>query len=133
MSTLPQSFLALDFGLVRIGLAYGTRLLRVARPLKTLHAPTERERFAGIAAAIQDWGPEALVVGVPCHPDGQAHAMTQRCERLARQLQGRFNLPVFKVDERYSSVEAARERPDVPLDAAAAAVILQQFLDRLDR
>jgi len=67
------------------------------------------------------------VVGVPCHPDGAAHDNTLRAQRFARQLRGRFRLPVHEVDERYTTVEAsARGASD--LDAASAAIILEQFL-----
>jgi putative Holliday junction resolvase len=66
---------------------------------------------------------------VPFHPDGAPHENTQRAQRFARQLQGRTGLPVHLVDERYSTVEAASDGAR-DLDAAAAAVILQQFLDQ---
>ncbi len=68
----------------------------------------------------------ALAVGIPLHPDGAPHAMTARCERFARQLEGRYGLPVVRVDERYSSAVVEHE---ADVDAAAAAVILQQWLD----
>ena len=75
---------------------------------------------------IDEWQPVALAVGIPRHPDGAPHAMTARCERFARQLEGRYRLPVARVDERYSSAVVEREGD---VDAAAAAVILQQWLD----
>ena len=72
----------------------------------------------------------ALVVGVPFHPDGAAHENTVRARRFARQLHGRFRLPVFEVDERYSTTEAhAQGARDA--DAAAACIILEQFLRNL--
>ena len=74
-----------------------------------------------------EWQPDALVVGVPTHPDGAAHDNTRRAKSFARQLHGRFRLPVHEVDERYTTVEAmAQGAGDV--DAAAAALILEQFL-----
>jgi len=76
---------------------------------------------------IDEWQPNALVVGVPFHPDGAPHDNTERARRFARQLHGRFGLPVHEVDERYSTTEAASDgAPD--LDAASAAIILNQFL-----
>jgi putative Holliday junction resolvase len=67
------------------------------------------------------------VVGVPFHPDGAPHENTERARRFARQLNGRFGLQVHEVDERYTTTEAsalgARD-----LDAASAAIILEQFL-----
>jgi putative Holliday junction resolvase len=65
------------------------------------------------------------VVGVPRHPDGEPHDNTRRAQRFARQLHGRFGLAVHEVDERYTTTEA-RGAQDV--DAAAAAIILEQFL-----
>ena len=70
--------------------------------------------------------PAQLAVGIPRHPDGAPHAMTARCERFARQLEGRYRLPVARIDERYSSAVVERA---ADVDAAAAAVILQQWLD----
>ena len=78
---------------------------------------------------MREWQPDALVVGVPFHPDGAPHANTQRAQRFARRLQGRTGLPVHEVDERYSTVAAQADGAH-DLDAAAAAVILQQFLDQ---
>jgi putative holliday junction resolvase len=70
------------------------------------------------------------VVGVPYHPDGAPHDNTARAKRFARQLEGRFKLPVHEVDERYSTTEAhAQGAADV--DAASAAIILEQFLRNL--
>lgn len=121
-----QSFLAFDFGSKRTGVASGNTLLGRARPLRTVVAEGGA-RFATIAALIDEWRPDALVVGVPRHPDGTAHENTRRAQRFARQLQGRFGLPVHEVDERYTTTEAlAAGAADA--DAAAAALILEQFL-----
>jgi putative Holliday junction resolvase len=124
-----QTFLAFDFGLKRTGVATGNRLLRRAQPLATLQAEGDA-RFAGVQARIGEWQPDALVVGIPFHPDGAAHENTARARRFARQLRGRFGLPVFEVDERYSTTEAlAAGARDA--DAAAACIILEQFLRSL--
>jgi len=125
----PQSFLAFDFGVRRVGVAVGNSMLRRAQPLKTVAAQGEA-RFAAIEALVHEWQPSALVVGVPFHPDGAAHENTQRARRFGRQLQGRFRLPVNEVDERYSSTEA-RADGAADVDAASAAVILDQFLREL--
>ncbi|MDY0743231.1 Holliday junction resolvase RuvX [Paucibacter sp. R3-3] len=123
-----NSFLAFDFGTKRIGVATGSRFSGQAEPLRSIagNAP-----FDAIAALIKEWQPDALVIGVPFHPDGAEHETTQRARRFGRQLHGRFRLPVHEVDERYTSVEAeSHGARDV--DAAAAALILEQFL-REDR
>ncbi len=124
-----QTFLAFDFGLKRTGVAAGNSLLRQASPLTTVAAEGDA-RFVPIGKLIADWRPDALVVGVPVHPDGTPHDNTRRAQRFARQLHGRFGLPVHEVDERYSTTEAAAGGAR-DLDAASAAVILDQFLRNL--
>lgn len=125
----PRRFLAFDYGTRRVGTATGNSLLREAQPLRTL-AQQGDARMVAIGQLIAEWQPDALVVGVPCHPDGAPHENTARARRFARQLHGRFRLPVHEVDERYSTVEAERGGA-ADVDAAAAAVILQQFLRSL--
>ncbi len=122
----PQSLMAFDYGLRRTGVATGQRLLGQARPLTTVTAEGNA-RFDRIAALVREWQPDALVVGVPRHPDGAEHENTQRARRFARQLHGRLRLPVFEVDERYSTVEVQAGGPVRDLDAAAAALILEQY------
>ncbi len=125
-----QTFLAFDYGLKRTGFASGNRLTGTATPRGTIAAEGEA-RFPKIAERIREWAPDALVVGVPFHPDGAPHENTLRAQKFARQLRGRFGLPVYEVDERYSTTEAhslgARDA-----DAAAAAIILEQFFRSLD-
>ena len=124
-----QSFLVIDLGLKRSGVAVGNRLLRSATPQATIRAEGDA-RFAQVAARLAEWQPDALVIGVPYHPDGASHENTARALKFARQLRGRFGLPVFEVDERYSTTEAlaggARDA-----DAASACIILEQFLRSL--
>lgn len=130
-ASVPRSFLAFDFGTQRIGVASGNTLLGHASALAVVDAAGEG-RFVAIAKLINTWQPDALVVGIPRHPDGQAHDMTQRAERFARQLEGRFGLPVSRVDERYSTVEATRQGATPrDIDARSAAVILDQHLGSL--
>lgn len=124
-----QMFLALDYGLKRTGVAVGNRLLRTATPQGTITAEGDA-RFARIAERLKEWQPDALVVGVPTHPDGGEHENTLRARKFARQLRGRFGLQVYEVDERYTTTEAhAQGARDA--DAAAAAIILEQFLRSL--
>ena len=119
------SFLAFDFGTKRVGVAGGNTLLKSAQPLRTVALEGD-ERFAAIGRLIDEWRPDALVVGVPFHPDGEPHDNTRRARRFARQLHGRFRLAVHEVDERYTTVDAlAAGATDA--DAAAAALILEQF------
>jgi putative Holliday junction resolvase len=127
--TAATSYLAFDFGLKRTGVATGNSLLRSASALTTIAAEGDT-RFERITKLIAEWQPDALVVGVPFHPDGAPHDNTRRAQRFARQLHGRYRLPVHEVDERYSTTEAiATGAADV--DAASAVVILDQFLKTL--
>ena len=124
-----QSFLAIDLGLKRSGVAVGNRMLRSATPQATIRAEGDA-RFAQVALRLAEWQPDALVIGVPYHPDGASHENTARALKFGRQLRGRFGLQVFEVDERYSTTEAlaggARDA-----DAASACIILEQFLRSL--
>jgi putative holliday junction resolvase len=125
-STAPRSYLSFDFSLRRVGVATGNGLTRTATPLLTLSDEGDA-RFAAIGKLIGEWRPDALVVGVPSHPDGTPHDNTERARRFARRLAGRFGLPVHEVDERWTTTEA-RSLGAADADAAAAALILEQFL-----
>ena len=123
------SFLAFDFGTRRVGVASGNTAFGQATPLTTLAAEGDA-RFDAIGRLVAEWQPDALVVGVPFHPDGAPHDNTRRAQRFARQLHGRFRLPVHEVDERWTTTEAlAAGAADA--DAAAATIILDQYLQSL--
>ena len=124
-----QTFLAFDFGLKRTGVAVGNRLTRTANAQATIVATAEK-RLCLIALRVKEWQPDALVVGVPFHPDGAAHENTARAQKFARQLRATFALPVFEVDERYSTTEAISSGAK-DADAASACIILEQFLRSL--
>ncbi len=131
--------LAFDFGEKRIGVAVGEQELQTAHPLATIHAEENARRFAAIAALVDEWRPVALVVGLPLHMDDSAHAMTARASRFARQLEGRFGLPVALVDERMTTREAsellrdagvAAKRQKPVRDQVAAQRILQSWFEQ---
>ncbi|MBC7601947.1 MAG: Holliday junction resolvase RuvX [Ramlibacter sp.] len=121
-----QTFLAFDYGLKRTGVAVGNRLLRTATAQPTIKAEGDA-RLAQAELRVKDWQPDALVVGVPFHPDGASHDNTLRARKFARQLRGRLKLQVYEVDERYSTTEALSGGARDP-DGGAACVILEQFL-----
>ena len=135
------TLLGFDFGLMRLGVAVGELETGQASALTTLSGEANAPRFAAIEELIAEWRPAALVVGIPTHLDGTPHEMTARCRRFANQLRGRYGLPVMESDERLSSAaaEAALEeagqrswRARKPmLDAVAAQIILQHFLDTI--
>lgn len=130
------TLLAFDYGEKRIGVAVGNVLMRQARALVVVPNRDRVYRFEAVGKLIGEWKPDALVVGLPCHPDGAPHEMTQLAKRFGNQLNGRFNLPVVWVDERYSSVAADLDMRESGVaaqmrDAEAARIILQQYLDGL--
>ena len=122
------TLMAFDFGERRIGVAIGNTLTGGARPLAVIAEERREARFARIEALITEWGPDRLVVGLPHYPDGTAHPFAPRCQRFANQLQGRFGLTVALVDERWTSALAPGQ---APIDAEAAAILLQGVLDTL--
>ncbi|KND55030.1 putative Holliday junction resolvase YggF [Candidatus Paraburkholderia kirkii] len=133
------TLLAFDYGEKRIGVAVGNTLTKHARALATLENRNREHRFLEVGRLLDEWKPDAVVVGMPMHPDGTPHEMSALAKRFGNQVNGRFNVPVQWVDERYSSVDAKadlRERADArgrfdDIDAEAARVILQQYLDGL--
>ena len=136
--TPSGTLLAFDFGEKRIGVAIGNTVSCTARPLTTLSEERNAQRFAAIAALIQEWQPAALIVGLPCNEDGSPHELTRLCRRFANRLKERYRLPVLQVDERYTSAVASsllkgagiRGIAQKPLlDQVAAQQILQSYLD----
>ena len=134
--------LAFDFGTRRIGVAVGNTLIRTAHPLATIAADDASHGFDAITALVDEWRPQQLIVGLPVHADGTAHAMTARSRAFARALERRYALPVALEDERYTSAVAHSaltkqrrgRRADRALrDQVAAQIILQAWLDRDDK
>ena len=120
--------MAFDYGTRRIGVAVGNTLTRLGQPIKTIAEASGDAVFKVIEGLLKEWQPNRLVVGLPCHPDGAEHAMSAKARRFGNQLQGRFQLPVEWVDERYSSA-VLEVNPDMRdnLDAESAALILEQY------
>jgi putative Holliday junction resolvase len=129
-----ETLLGFDFGEKKIGVAIGNTLTRHARPLEIIFSEIRDARFGRIAALLQEWQPQRVVVGLALDADGGEQPATARCRRFANQLNGRFGLAVELVDERGSSMEAQRMLgTNAPDDAMAAAVILQRYLDSLPK
>jgi putative holliday junction resolvase len=137
-----HTILAFDLGTRWIGVAVGDTETRLASPLGMFDAESPARRMAEIGALLREWRPERLVVGLPLSLEGAEHAMTRRARRFARQLEGRFRLPVDLADERLSSAaaesslrEAGRggRRHKQAIHALAAKIILQAYLDESPR
>jgi putative holliday junction resolvase len=123
-----RTVLAFDFGLKRIGVAVGEPELRTAHPLPPIAAPG----FDSIGKLLAEWRPAQIVVGLPVAEQGE-HPLAKKVERFARQLEGRFRLPVARVDERFTSVEAEsrlRGTKNRSVDSVAAQLILEQYFDQ---
>ena len=118
--------LAFDFGLKRIGVAVGEPQLGTAHPLPAVGD------FSQIQRLVEQWKPASLVVGLPTSAHGEPHKMTRQAEDFARRLERRFKLPVARVDERYTSVEAEHRLRGLKkkvIDSVAAQLILEQYFD----
>ncbi|MCP9760714.1 Holliday junction resolvase RuvX [Aquitalea sp. S1-19] len=135
---LAGTVLGFDFGERRIGVALGETLLGIAHPLITIDTLVTDERFAAIANLLAEWKPVALIVGLPTHADGTPHNMTRLATKFSNRLKARYGLPVFLVDERYTSEVAEsmlndaglRGRKQKPaLDQVAAQAILQSWFE----
>lgn len=121
-----RTILAFDFGLKRIGVAVGEPELRTAHPLPAV------SRFEEVEGLVTQWKPARLVVGLPTSAKGEPHAMTRQAEDFARRLERRFKLPVARVDERFTSVEAEHRLRGIKkkaVDSVAAQLILEQYFD----
>ncbi len=135
MSGQPRTFLCFDFGTKRIGIAVGQELTRTATALVTLNNPDGGPDWANITRLIDEWRPDALVVGLPLYLDGNESESSRLARRFGNRLAGRYNLPVFTADERLSSSEAEAilaaqghfEKADI--DKLAAQLILQSWLE----
>ncbi len=134
---MPEVYLGFDFGYKRIGVAVGQRLTESASPLTTLIAKQGIPNWDLIKNLINQWRPEALIVGLPTCIDNSELYTTEGARRFAQQLIKRFSLPVHLVDERLSTVEARqqlfvqggyRKLKSSEVDSIAACVILEQWL-----
>ncbi|MBO7483889.1 MAG: Holliday junction resolvase RuvX [Alphaproteobacteria bacterium] len=128
-----KTFLGIDYGTKRIGLALGNIAEKAARPFKIIHQLKELEDI------IPAKNVDAFVVGWPLQPDGTEGETCRQVKLFCERLIEKFGIPVFYVDERLSSKKSEEylrdslfmrpdKRKDI-LDAESARVILQQFLD----
>ena len=139
MPGTPETIIAFDFGLRRIGVAVGQQVTNSANPLETVHNGSDGPDWQRIEHLIKEWRPQRLIVGMPMHADGSPSETGQHARSFADEL-ARFERPVELVDERYSSVEAEaalkakreqglRGRIDkASIDSAAAMLIAERWL-----
>ncbi len=137
-STSPaQVFLGFDFGMRNIGVAVGQHLTKSASPLPPLLADHGQPNWDDITALINEWRPQALVVGVPLKMDNSEQRITAAARSFAKQLTDRYHLPAYEVDERLSTKEARQQifaaggykaLQKISIDSIAAKIILEQWL-----
>mgnify|MGYP000638645393 CR=1 FL=1 len=134
-----RCFLSFDYGKQRIGVASGQEITGTASPVCTLNIKQGKIDWQAIEKLLEQWQPDALVIGVPYHMDGAQCNMTLAAQRFGRQLHGRFNCPVHEMDERLSSIEAEQYQLDKrqaggkrttkgQTDSIAAAIILENWM-----
>lgn len=135
---MPESIsvIGFDVGTRWIGTAIGQSQTRTASPLEPVRVVSNKPDWEKIQHLIEEWQPDHLVVGHPLHMDDSRHQMTQRCERFARQLEGRFHRPTELIDERLTTREAWQiieqqasrhlDKPDI--DSIAAVLITETWL-----
>jgi len=130
--------LALDVGKKRIGVAISDLSQTLARSLEVIQVGSRQEGFVAVGRLIEEYGVEKVVVGYPRSLDGTAGAQAERVEHYAADLAKALTVPVLLWDERFSTVSAERlmkeaglrgEKKQERVDAVAAAVILQDYLD----
>jgi putative Holliday junction resolvase len=135
----PETILAFDFGLRRIGIAVGQSITGSASPLRVVANSDSGPDFASVSRVVAEWRPSRLVVGLPLHADGSPGEMTSQVESFVKDLE-RYRLPIDTVDERYTSLEAeavlkharaAGTRGRISkeiVDSAAAVFIAERYL-----
>ena len=140
-TTLPETIVAFDFGLRRIGVAVGQNVTASANPLAAVRNTDSGPDWQAISNVVNEWHPSRLIVGMPLHEDGSPSEMGVPIKAFITEL-ARFELPVEQVDERYSSIEANEvlksERAmglrgrinKEAIDSAAAALIAERWLKR---
>jgi putative Holliday junction resolvase len=136
---IEGTLIGFDFGERRIGVAVGETATRIASPLGAIDERATEPRFRAIEKIVREWRPSGFVVGRPRHDDGSAHEIAKLAEKFGRRLEARYSLPVAYVDETLSSAAAesalaatrTRARRPADVDAMAAAIILQSFLDEM--
>lgn len=141
MPATPETILAFDYGLRRIGVAVGQPITASAGPVGTVTNSDSGPDWRDIDRLVDDWRPARLIVGMPLSVDGHASTMTAAVDAFIAEL-ARYGLPVEVVDERYSSLEAQAHLKSLrakgrrgrirkaEIDAAAAVLIAERWLKK---
>ena len=122
-----------DFGLKRIGVAIGQTITRTATPETIVTSKDGKPDWEHISRLFEEWKPSAIVVGLPMRLNGEEQALTQPARKFGQRLSGRYQRPVYYIEEQLSSIEAEQRKTktDQPMDDHAAQIILENWLDAL--
>jgi len=136
-----NTIMAFDYGSKRIGVAIGQQLTATTRSLDTVAVRQNKPDWDHISRLLKEWQPDLLLIGLPLTEDGGEQEMSIAARRFANRLNGRYQLPVELVDERYSSMEAEelainarrngrlkKAKVKQAVDQIAAELIIQTWL-----
>ena len=124
-----MQILAIDFGLKKVGLAIGNTLTKTSMPISTIFYKSKQELFNLLEKHVIEWKPEFIIIGKPLNMDQTESEMSKLAEKFSNQFSKKFNLAVELVDERLSSFEAKEFAKDGNLDAMAAKLILDSWMN----
>ncbi len=124
-----MQILAIDFGLKKVGLAIGNTLTKTSMPISTIFYKSKQELFNLLEKHVIEWKPECIIIGNPLNMDQTESEMSKLAEKFSNQFSKKFNLAVELVDERLSSFEAKEFAKDDNLDAMAAKLILDSWMN----
>ena len=124
-----MQILAIDFGLKKVGLAIGNTLTKTSMPINTIFYKSKQELFNLLEKHVLEWKPEFIIIGNPLNMDQTESEMSKLAEKFSTQFSKKFNLAVELVDERLSSFEAKEFTKDDNLDAMAAKLILDSWMN----
>ena len=124
-----MQILAIDFGLKKVGLAIGNTLTKTSMPISTIFYKSKQELFNLLEKHVIEWKPEFIINGNPLNMDQTESEMSKLAEKFSTQFSKKFNLAVELVDERLSTFEAKEFTKDDNLDAMAAKLILDSWMN----
>ncbi|KEQ18265.1 Holliday junction resolvase RuvX [Endozoicomonas numazuensis] len=133
-----NTVMGFDFGTRNIGVAVGQAVTRTASALSPIKARDGIPNWNDVTALLEEWKPDAVVVGIPLNMDGTESQMSMRARKFGKRLHGRYNLPFYEADERLSSFEAkdwanklghSGHYGSNPVDGMAAQIILEGWMN----
>ncbi|WP_084331384.1 Holliday junction resolvase RuvX [Ignatzschineria larvae DSM 13226] len=131
-----EIILGFDYGTKNLGVAVGNTTTNTAQPVTILPVKNNQPQWEMIEQLIANWQPDIFVVGIPYTQDGTETEHLKIIRKFIQRLHGRFGLPVFVVDESNSSLESlqyvkpSKKREKGQLDAIAAAIIIERWLNK---